>query len=231
MRPAMKESRPSANDVRTVHESRPRPHSPRHICLVDDDSFSRELLTNLLTERGHSVREFASAAALFRAFNGYIPDVAVIDLNLGDGPTGLDVAAEISARFPDTELIVLTCHRSPYLVNPDAAPLPDRCQYFVKRHVALERLLIAIETGRHVRSPIDREAPVRVITRSQADVLHLIAEGLSDMRIAEERDVSLRAIQRLTGRLYRSLGLEYLRDGSPRARAVEMYFASEVDVQ
>ena len=61
--------------------------------VVDDDPFTRGMLSTAVTSLGWSpVRSAASVAeAMWVAQHGE-PIVAVLDLDLGEGPTGIDLA-------------------------------------------------------------------------------------------------------------------------------------------
>jgi DNA-binding NtrC family response regulator len=77
------------------------------ILIVDDDSKMREMV-RLNFENQHQVFEAENGVALQRTFTQDQPDVVLLDVNLGDGPTGLELLPQIKRRWPDSEVIVLT---------------------------------------------------------------------------------------------------------------------------
>lgn len=65
--------------------------TPRaRVLLVEDDDALRDAVTAALTAEGYEVRGEADGMRL--ASSGYRPDLAVLDVRLGAGPTGLSVA-------------------------------------------------------------------------------------------------------------------------------------------
>ena len=61
--------------------------------LIDDDDFTRLLLSSTLKDLGYQViADAATAAGAIKAATEHSPDLAIVDLDLGEGPTGIDVA-------------------------------------------------------------------------------------------------------------------------------------------
>ena len=81
----------------------------RSVLLVEDDNLVRAALAAGLTHHGFDVTAVGDARSAMASFATNPPDVAVLDLHLGAGPTGLDLAVgmrersiSISARFSVT---------------------------------------------------------------------------------------------------------------------------------
>ena len=77
------------------------------IVALDDDADFREYLTGSLTEAGHEVRAVASPAALYEACEERLPEVVLLDLNMGKD-RGEDVLAELRKRWERLCVVVLT---------------------------------------------------------------------------------------------------------------------------
>jgi len=79
--------------------------------------------------------------------------------------------------------------------------------------------------------PISRKARIGpepdyfVVSKSQAGVLRLMAEGLSNEAIARHRGIALRSAESLIQRTFQSLGLTDQPDINPRVVAVRMWQA------
>ena len=80
---------------------------PATVMIVDDDIAMRDLVRTILETNGYAAMEAANAAALTASFAGAQPDVILLDLLLPDG-NGIDLLPGVKARWPDTEVIVLT---------------------------------------------------------------------------------------------------------------------------
>ena len=79
----------------------------RTILLVEDDPLIGHDLKRILVKGGHAVGgPFAEVADARGFLNGTGIDAAVLDVNLGDGRTSLDLARELRAR--GTPFVFLT---------------------------------------------------------------------------------------------------------------------------
>lgn len=87
----------------------PRSQTKDRILIVDDDADVVEMLKLLLAERDYEVGEAASAQALRDCFAGPPPDAVLLDWKLPDGD-GIELLGIIKARWPETEVIMLTGH-------------------------------------------------------------------------------------------------------------------------
>src|SRR5258708_12985819 len=102
--------------------------APR-IVLGDATPMQCELLANAL-KKGREFHVLATAAdskQLLRCINEFEPSIAVLSVDLQDGPrTGLSVLAETHAKCRRTQCFVLLNRSHPPLVSPPSrtAPLP-----------------------------------------------------------------------------------------------------------
>jgi DNA-binding response OmpR family regulator len=78
------------------------------ILLVDDDQPLREMLTRSFEREGHQVTAVPDGHAALRAAAERLYDVVLLDVALGEGPTGHDVARLLRARRDVVPIIMLT---------------------------------------------------------------------------------------------------------------------------
>ena len=93
--------------------------NPARILIVEDDQGLRELLTAALQREGWDVRAVGDAHAGESAVDAFQPDVAILDIQLGDGPDGLTLARRIRQRSD-----------VPFLFLTDRAGVEDRLAGF-----------------------------------------------------------------------------------------------------
>jgi DNA-binding NtrC family response regulator len=79
----------------------------RHVLVVEDERAQRELLAQLLTARGFTVRTADSLAAARRELGAASSDCVVTDFQLPDG-TGLDVLREARDRDPAVGVVLVS---------------------------------------------------------------------------------------------------------------------------
>ena len=108
------------------------------VLIVEDDAFSRVALSDALKHQGllviGAVESAFEALELQKKFS---PQVAVCDLDLGVGPTGLDVAHALRRENPSIGIVMLTSFRDPRLANPELPPLPVGAILLNKRELGL----------------------------------------------------------------------------------------------
>ena len=81
-------------------------HSPR-VLLVEDDPLTREVLASALTGEGYRVHTEADGTRVDGAVRSFHPEIAVLDLRLGDGVDGITVARRLRASR-DIPVLFLT---------------------------------------------------------------------------------------------------------------------------
>ncbi|MFI4915384.1 MAG: response regulator [Phycisphaerales bacterium JB060] len=79
------------------------------IVALDDDADFREYLEGLLADAGHEVRTVATPAQLYDACEAQLPEVVLLDINMGKD-RGEDVLAELRERWEKLCVIVITGH-------------------------------------------------------------------------------------------------------------------------
>ncbi|MFU8828094.1 MAG: response regulator [Phycisphaerales bacterium] len=80
---------------------------PLSIVSLDDDADFREYIADLLTGDGHTVRAVATSKAFFEACEAELPDVVLLDMNMGRD-SGQEVLEEIRRRWHKLCVIVVT---------------------------------------------------------------------------------------------------------------------------
>lgn len=201
----------------------------RKVLVVDDEPIIRTLIAERLATSGFECFTAADALSAKRVMLKEDPDALVVDLDLGDGPSGTELIAAISAINPSLGFVLLTNY-SPTAVEMKAAP---NLRYLNKRAVSdIAMVIDALDSVlRYGESRF--EAPpsgkLSKLTKGQAEVLNLLAKGLTNAEIAEVRKVGLRAIEQTVHRIYHALGISQ-GSGSSRVTAARI-FASEMGLR
>ncbi len=94
------------------------------VLIADDEPLAGAALRLFLGDRGHEVRVARTAEEALALGAQLAPDVLVADYLLGGRLTGLDVARQLRARFPDLLVLVTTGLPRPQVAR-EAADLPD----------------------------------------------------------------------------------------------------------
>ncbi len=83
------------------------------IAVVEDEAHIRSNYLDAFRRHGFTARGFASRGEASEAFASGLPDLVVIDINLGDEPEGgFDLCRELRAANPTLPIIFLTARDS-----------------------------------------------------------------------------------------------------------------------
>ena len=199
------------------------------LAVVEDDAFTRMTLVAALKAKGLNVVIAASDAAE-AALLGQIHsiDAAILDLHLGVGPTGIDVAQAMRRRNPSIGIVFLTSFDDPRLLSTALPQLPGNCQYLTKSSIGeVEQLVNAIQlaiVGRGNTSGKMKNHALGKFTDSQIETLRLVAQGLSNAEIARRRFVTERAVEVSISRVAKALGLESDSARNQRVHMAKVFF-------
>jgi signal transduction histidine kinase len=97
--------------------------SDRITLLVENDEELRQAISMLLERRGFTVLEVAGGEEALTLVEemGIVPDLYLVDQQLGDGLTGLETIAALRARHGDRPARIITADRAPSLREACAA--------------------------------------------------------------------------------------------------------------
>lgn len=201
----------------------------RQVLVVEDDPFLCGLLAEILDGRGFVTHEAHDAETALALIDKHDPDALIVDLDLGHGPSGLDVIGALGDRVAEFGVLVLSNYPSPAAVSKGAA-LPESVGYLMKRKVsdpdeviaALEAVLTTSGIARPDQSE-DIPAELAMLTPSQLELLRLIAMGYSNDMIARERGVTLRSVESLVNRVFTALHLSSDSRSNARVKAAMLY--------
>ena len=206
------------------------------VMLVEDEEFTRNMVGEMLTTSGVTVSSVASVSQALATIDAFDPHVVLTDLDLGHGPDGADLLLKVFKDRPWTGMVIMTAHASPELAISDSSRIPDPTVYIVKSEIkSIANLLLAIEesiekTGKFQTNFVASGEKITV-TASQAEILRMIADGLSNASIAKERDITLRAAEALIQRTFQALGVNGDPSVNPRVVAVRMWHQGKVAVK
>ncbi len=136
------------------------------ILVVEDDDAFRTVLLTALEARGYDVLGVADVASAIAAAQRDSPEMAVVDLRLGE-ESGLDVVRQLKAIDPTTLVVVLTGYGS--IATALEAVRLGAVHYLTKPTDAA-RILAAFERGLAARP---RDLPMETPSLAQVEWEHL----------------------------------------------------------
>lgn len=201
----------------------------RHVVVVEDEALTRAFLVDMLENSGFSVTACATAAEALRECRYADPDAVMTDIDLGPGPSGLDLVETLARTAPHIAVLVLSNYP---ILRQHPVHADRQLAYLDKRLVASSSEVIdALEAALHneadkQRADDEATAAVARLTRQQLETLRMMAEGLSNAEIAARRGISKRSAESLIQRTISTLGITPDERLNPRVQAVRLYFQS-----
>ncbi len=196
--------------------------------LIDDDSFVRTTLQAGLAHYGIQVSDsFESASAAIKAIGESNADVAIVDLDLGPGPSGIDVCHTLRTHKPNLGLILLTSYQDPRIFDPSSSNLPKGCRFISKSELTDFNLLVQTILSARMKpfhSKSEGLTDSSILTITQLEVLKLVAQGLSTDEIAKIREVSPKAIESTIAKIHKAAGLKKSKSMNQRVQLARFYF-------
>lgn len=199
------------------------------VVLVDDHTMVRAGVRLLLNAQPdlEVVGEAGQAAEVLPVARSLQPDVVVLDLSLPGGPS-LPLIRELQAIGSHPQVLILSMHDDPAYVR--AALGAGARGYVVKtlnvddllravRDVSRGRLVIDLddpELTASVFQTIGRGRPHEVgrsrLSQREEQVLRLLSQGHSNLKISEQLDLSPKTVATYRARLGEKLGLKTTAD-------------------
>jgi DNA-binding NarL/FixJ family response regulator len=209
------------------------------VVIGEDQPLVREGIAHVLQAGGYDVvATSGDARSLVEKARAFRPDVVVTDIQMPPDHTddGLRAARSIRQSQPDVGVLVLSAFLQPRYALELVADGAEGIGYLLKEKVGDLRLftdavrrvatggsafdpdVVAVLIGRpHTDSPLDR------LTPRELDVLGLIAEGRSNIGVAEHLVVSVGAVERHVTNIFERLGLPQTPEHHRRVLAVLTY--------
>jgi DNA-binding NarL/FixJ family response regulator len=197
------------------------------LLIVDDDNFSRSTVTGALSMMGYQVVAAAAANQAITDLAESSLDVAILDLDLGTGPTGIDLAFILRKRHPNLGLVFLTSYSDPKFLNARYSELPTGARYLTKSNLTnLTQLVILINQAYVSPLRTSSKAPKSEyrLSGNQVEILKLIADGNTTNQIAEQLMITPKAVEGVISRINSNLGLTHLDTNNRRVQLVRAYY-------
>lgn len=198
------------------------------VLLVEDDVFTRSTLSAALTGANFEIKgEVATAKEALAAIQKFSIDIAVLDLDLGPGANGIDIAYALRQLHPQIGIIILTSYTDPRVANPDSLPLPKGAKFITKSKLTdIRPLTKAIIELKHLPTAgrTMSQTEKSIFTENQLLVLQGVAEGLTTKEIAKRLKVSDKAVEGTITRLHALLELPKDLSFNSRVQLARAYF-------
>jgi DNA-binding NarL/FixJ family response regulator len=212
------------------------------VVVGEDDVLMREGIVRLLAEAGLDVvAQAGDADDLLRKALAHRPDIAIVDVQMPPhgGDDGLVAAIELRRRMPAVGVLVLSQFNEESYALDLIGDSAEGVGYLLKERVGdVDTFVSAIRRVATGGTALDaavvqrmlgrdrRDDPLRDLTPRELAVLAVMAEGKSNMGVAEALAISEAAVEKHVTAIFRKLDIGVASTEHRRVRAVLTYVRS-----
>lgn len=192
------------------------------IALVEDVERTRKLFIDWLSDAPdiEVVGSYGDAASAAAGIPTVAPDVALVDINLPPGETGIECVRKLKPILPKTQFVMLTVYED---VNAIFQALSAGATGYLLKETRREELLAAIDEVRNGGSPMSssiarkvvqsfskpvptQENPVEsTLSPRERELLELLVQGFLYKEIADKLNLSRGSVNTYVRRIYEKL--------------------------
>jgi RNA polymerase sigma factor (sigma-70 family) len=211
------------------------------VCIVDDNKDIRTALEQiiLMSDEHKLIGSFASAAEAMEKIPVLRPNVVLMDINLGEGETGIDCVRQMKGDNPDILFMMCTVYEDDEKIFE---ALSAGANGYILKKTAPQKLLEAIKElhdgGSPMSSQIARKvvaafqtraaeaqnsensiaASLSVLSNREKEILELLAKGMLYKEIAAKLFISQETVRKHVYHIYEKLHV------NNRVEAINKFF-------
>lgn len=206
------------------------------VVIVEDENLYRDLLVRTLSQCSgiKVIGEFANTAEAFHHIATLKPDVAILDISLGQGLNGIQLGLKLREELPHLGVVLLSNYPRASVLRSVPEKTISGWSYLQKSAVTnLDMLLRAIEgaaIGLVVFDPATTNAaryqdgPLAALSTREREVLERMAQGYSNVAIGRDLGLSTKTVENYVNLIFQKVGVRSDEaDIQPRVQAVLLY--------
>jgi DNA-binding NarL/FixJ family response regulator len=208
------------------------------VVIAEDLALLREGLASLLGENGHEVlAAVGDADSLLTAIDEHRPELAIVDVRMPPTLTddGVRAALEARRRWPDMPVLMLSLYVEERYASELLSGGARGVGYLLKDRVAdVAEFLAAVQRVAAGGTVIDPEVVSKLLGRPERsrldaltprerEVLELMAQGHTNVAIAERLGLSDSGVEKHVHNVFAKLGLPHTSQHHRRVLAVLAY--------
>ena len=187
------------------------------VAIIEDNNTMRKMLTELVDSAPgyRCVCACSSSKEALVEVPKHQPNVVLMDIHLPD-ESGINCTARLTEKMPDVQVIMVTVYQDINLIFQ--ALKAGACGYILKRFRP-EQIIQAIAEVRAGGAPMTSEiarmlvesfrtptvVPDAGLTSREAEILELLAEGLSNKEIANKTSIAAGTVRNHLASIFKKL--------------------------
>jgi DNA-binding NarL/FixJ family response regulator len=203
------------------------------LLLVEDDPIILTMTSKAVESEGFRVLAATSNVnSAMESFMKNQPDVAILDIDLGAGPTGIDLANKIRKINHRIAIVFCTSYKDVRFIKNDSYYYPPHTVLLKKADIVeLKKLSNAIHEALELIRDADEKKPDQLnekfyknLTTLEIELLAMVAKGISNKNIAKERGITSKSCENAIARLAKKLDIPATENNNQRVLLTRKYF-------
>jgi len=209
------------------------PVSEIKLLLVEDDQIILTMMSKAVEAEGFKLLGAATdVVTAMESFKKNQPDVAILDIDLGAGPTGIDLANKIRKINHRVAIVFCTSYKDIRFIKNESHYYPPHTVLLKKSDIVnLDKISNAIHEALEMVRDADETKPdqlsekfYRNLTNLEIELLAMVASGVSNKNIAKERGISTKSCENAIARLAKKLDIPATENNNQRVLMTRKYF-------
>jgi DNA-binding NarL/FixJ family response regulator len=201
------------------------------LLIVEDDKILLTMMSGALTSEGFNVLAASDAQSAMQYFDKARPDVVILDIDLGAGPSGIDLANKMRQISGRIAIVFCTSFKDMRFIQGDYLKYPLHTVVLKKADVVnMEKFSNAINEAVKLIRESDESKPDNLhekyykdLTALEIELLTLIAGGHSNKQVAAEKGISLKSCENAIARLAKKLEIPATEQSNQRVLLTRKY--------
>ena len=201
------------------------------LLIVEDDKILLTMMSHALTAEGFNVLAASDAQSAMQYFDKARPDVVILDIDLGAGPSGIDLANKMRQISGRIAIVFCTSFKDMRFIQGDYLKYPLHTVVLKKADVVnMEKFSNAINEAVELIRESDESRPDQLhekyykdLTALEIELLTLIAGGHSNKQVAAEKGISLKSCENAIARLAKKLEIPAAEQSNQRVLLTRKY--------
>jgi DNA-binding NarL/FixJ family response regulator len=201
------------------------------LLIVEDDKILLTMMSSALTTEGFNVLAANDAQSAMQYFDKARPDVVILDIDLGAGPSGIDLANKMRQISGRIAIVFCTSFKDMRFIQGDYLKYPLHTVVLKKADVVnMEKFSNAINEAIELIRESDESKPDNLhekyykdLTALEIELLTLIAGGHSNKQVAAEKGISLKSCENAIARLAKKLEIPAAEQSNQRVLLTRKY--------
>lgn len=209
------------------------PVSEIKLLLVEDDQIILTMMSKAVEAEGFKLLGVATdVVTAMESFKKNQPDVAILDIHLGAGPTGIDLANKIRKINHRVAIVFCTSYKDIRFIKNESHYYPPHTVLLKKSDIVnLDKISNAIHEALEMVRDADETKPDQLsekfyknLTNLEIELLAMVASGVSNKNIAKERGISTKSCENAIARLAKKLDIPATENNNQRVLMTRKYF-------